>query len=148
MTGETAIRALTRADAGAAARLHAAMPEPWSAEDWTGFLQDPVVQGLGAFAGDVLVGAVLLRSVAGESEILTIVVAPDRRRCGVGGKLLASALDGSTKSGEKIAFLEVAVDNSAAISLYRRSGFVEIGRRRGYYRRSDGAVDALLMRRG
>jgi ribosomal-protein-alanine N-acetyltransferase len=148
MTRDTTIRPLTEADAGAAAHLHAAMPEPWNAADWAGFLNEPIVLGLGAFDGDVLVGAVLARAVAGESEILTIVVATDRRRGGVGRKLLESALAESVKVGAQSAFLEVVVDNVAAISLYRNAGFVEIGRRRGYYRRSGGAVDALLMRRG
>ncbi len=147
MSPDITVRRLAIADAPAAARLHAAMPEPWSAVDWIGFLQDPIVLGLGAFAGEAMIGAALLRSVADESEVLTIVVAPDRRRCGVGGELLAAALEETARSGAKTAFLEVSIDNSAAISLYRKAGFVEIGRRRGYYRRTGGAVDALLMRR-
>ena len=39
--------------------------------------------------------------------------------------------------------LEVAEDNAAARSLYRKLGYEESGRRRGYY--SGG--DAILMRR-
>lgn len=147
MSPDMSVRRLGRGDAPAAARLHAVMPEPWSDVDWTGFLREPIVLGLGAFADDVLIAAALLRSVAGESEVLTIVVAPDRRRGGVGRELLAAALEETARSGAKTAFLEVATDNFAAISLYRSLGFVEIGRRRGYYRRSGGAVDALLMRR-
>jgi [ribosomal protein S18]-alanine N-acetyltransferase len=42
-------------------------------------------------------------------------------------------------------FLEVRVSNAAAIALYRASGFVEIGRRRGYYQNTNGREDALLM---
>jgi ribosomal-protein-alanine N-acetyltransferase len=45
-------------------------------------------------------------------------------------------------------FLEVAVDNAAAIGLYRAAGFTEAGRRRGYYTKTEDArVDALIMRR-
>jgi ribosomal-protein-alanine N-acetyltransferase len=43
--------------------------------------------------------------------------------------------------------LEVAVDNAAALRLYRRAGFAEAGRRRGYYERPGGRVDALVLTR-
>ena len=39
-------------------------------------------------------------------------------------------------------FLEVRDSNGAARRLYRRAGFQEIGRRRGYYPGPDGAEDA------
>ena len=40
-------------------------------------------------------------------------------------------------------FLEVAIGNAAALALYRREGFIEVGRRRHYY--SDSS-DALVLR--
>jgi ribosomal-protein-alanine N-acetyltransferase len=40
-------------------------------------------------------------------------------------------------------FLEVATGNSPALELYRRIGFVEVGRRRRYYADSS---DALVLR--
>ena len=43
-------------------------------------------------------------------------------------------------------FLEVADDNAAARALYARAGFVEAGRRPGYYAGADGERrDALLL---
>ena len=46
-----------------------------------------------------------------------------------------------------ITFLEMRADNDAAY-LYKRSGFVECGRRRDYYRGGDGKLrDAITMRR-
>jgi ribosomal-protein-alanine N-acetyltransferase len=39
--------------------------------------------------------------------------------------------------------LEVRISNRAAIALYERAGFVQDGRRRGYYR--DPEEDAVLM---
>ena len=42
--------------------------------------------------------------------------------------------------------LEVRVSNEAAISLYRRKGFLEHGIRPGYY--SDNGEDAIIMWRG
>jgi ribosomal-protein-alanine N-acetyltransferase len=40
-------------------------------------------------------------------------------------------------------FLEVATGNTAALALYRREGFVEVGRRCRYYADSS---DALVLR--
>ena len=40
-------------------------------------------------------------------------------------------------------FLEVATGNAAALALYARAGFVEVGRRRRYY--AD-LADALVLR--
>ena len=45
-------------------------------------------------------------------------------------------------------WLEVAVDNAAAVALYEKAGFETTGRRPRYYARPSGErVDALLMRR-
>jgi ribosomal-protein-alanine N-acetyltransferase len=148
MNGRPAARRLAGADAGDLADLHAsALPDPWDAASWVGFLSEPTCAVLGVRDDRRLVGAMLIRTAGGESEILTIAVAPDARRQGHATGLLSAALDEAANRGAATAFLEVAVDNPAAVALYRRAGFVEIGRRRGYYRRRQGAADALIMRR-
>ncbi len=88
----------------------------------------------------------MARSVAGEGEILTISVAPDYRRQGFGAQLLTATLGWFEKSAAEVIFLEVACGNRAAIALYRRFGFCETGRRKGYTIGQDGATeDALRM---
>ncbi len=47
------------------------------------------------------------------------------------------------ESGAEAMQLEVRASNGAAIGLYQRLGFVEQGRRKGYY--SAPAEDAVLM---
>ena len=59
--------------------------------------------------------------------------------------MLAALYDVARERGAQEMFLEVRVDNDSAISLYLDEGFVEVGRRRGYYDR--GRVDAVVMRR-
>lgn len=119
-------------------------PPPWDAAAFAGFLADPLVFAL--VEGDA--GFLLGRAVAGEAEVLTLAVAPESRRRGLGRKLVARFLYQARLRGAETAFLEVAADNAAAQALYVRAGFAESGRRRGYYRRPDGgALDALVMQR-
>ncbi|UEM21183.1 GNAT family N-acetyltransferase [Skermanella mucosa] len=92
------------------------------------------------------VGFVLARVAAGEGEIITIGIDSAARRAGAGGALLDAAADTARDCGAESLFLEVAEDNNPALRLYRRRGFLEIGRRPNYYRRIDGAVAAIVMK--
>jgi ribosomal-protein-alanine N-acetyltransferase len=119
-------------------------PPPWDAATFGGFLGDP----LAFLLVEADAGFVLGRAVAGEAELLTLAVAPEARRRGLGRKLVARFLYQARLRGAATAFLEVAEDNGPAQALYRRAGFAESGRRRGYYRRPDGSrLDALVLRR-
>ncbi|TCT11970.1 ribosomal-protein-alanine N-acetyltransferase [Tepidamorphus gemmatus] len=141
-------RRLAPGDAAEAARLHAAaMTEPWGADAWQSLLADPAVTGFGVGESWRLAGALLLRSVLDEAEILMLCVAPEARRRGLGRALVAAALETAARNGARRVYLEVAVDNAAALSLYGSIGFREAGRRKGYYRRPAGRVDALLLAR-
>ena len=78
----------------------------------------------------------------GELEVQNVATAPAHRRCGAGKALVAAALSAAREEGTQHAFLEVRAGNLPAITLYRRFGFIESGRRPRYY--PDGE-DALLM---
>ena len=129
------------------AALHArcfTLPRPWSAAEFAGFLSDPLAFLL--VEGDA--GFLLGRAVAGEAELLTLAVAPEARRRGLGRKLVARFLYQARLRGAVTAFLEVADTNTGARALYAASGFAESGRRKGYYRDGNGAaVDAVVMSR-
>jgi ribosomal-protein-alanine N-acetyltransferase len=88
-------------------------------------------------------GMILARVAADEAEILTLAVAPEQRRGGVGSALLSAAMDRAAERGAVRMFLEVAVTNDAARALYSAHGFTEAGLRRQYY--TDG-TDALILR--
>jgi ribosomal-protein-alanine N-acetyltransferase len=84
--------------------------------------------------------------VAGDSaELLTVGVVPAARRRGLARRMLADLYEAARTRGAVELFLEVRVDNTSAIALYEREGFVDVGRRRGYY--AGGRVDALVMRK-
>lgn len=134
---------MTPSDAAEAARLHAlAFPpgEAWGPDAIRLMLEMP-----GAF-GVMRVGQgfILARVAADEAEVLTLAVAPDARRQGVGGALLADAMAGAVARGAGAMFLEVSDRNAAARALYAGAGFEEMGRRKRYY--GDGA-DAVVMKR-
>lgn len=136
---------MTREAAEQAARLAAlhaaAFDTPWSVTAFSDLLDQA-----GVFAVETADGFILMRAVADEAEILTLAVHPDARRGGQGVRLVAEGAALASVRGADRIFLEVAEDNVAARSLYRRTGFVETGRRPRYYSRSDGSrVDALLF---
>ncbi|MBL9052134.1 MAG: GNAT family N-acetyltransferase [Tabrizicola sp.] len=131
----------------ALASLHARCfktPPPWSAADFAGFLGDQLAFLL--VEGDA--GFLLGRAVAGEAELLTLAVAPEARRRGLGRKLVARFLYQAQLRGAGKAFLEVSVENVAAIALYESAGFSRSGLRPGYYRDAAGRrSDALVLAR-
>jgi len=80
--------------------------------------------------------------VVDEAHICTLAVKPEWRGKGLGELILYSLLELALRLGAKIASLEVRVSNKVAQNLYRKYGFEEVGKRKGYY--SDGE-DALIM---
>jgi [ribosomal protein S18]-alanine N-acetyltransferase len=79
-----------------------------------------------------------------EAHIATIGVTGAAQGRGIGARLLDTLLaEADTRS--RVVLLEVRADNELAQGLYRRRGFTEIGRRRGYYQPSN--ADAVVMRR-
>lgn len=130
------------ADPARLAAIHAeAFAAPWDAAALAELLASP-----GVFAVAEADGFILIRVVVDEAEILTLAVRPSARRAGLGGRLVEAAVMRAAALGAERMFLEVAEGNAAARALYARSGFVEMGRRRGYYQHTDGGrEDALTL---
>lgn len=81
-----------------------------------------------------------------QAEILTLAVIPEVRRKHLAEKLLLGAHKVLADQGVKKLFLEVAEDNEAALALYRKLGYAETSRRKGYYKQENGnTTDALVM---
>ncbi|SDE30468.1 [SSU ribosomal protein S18P]-alanine acetyltransferase [Blastococcus fimeti] len=79
-----------------------------------------------------------------EAHVATIGVTGSRQGEGIGAQLL-DALLAEADRRSPVVLLEVRADNEHAQELYRRRGFAEIGRRRGYYQPS--GTDAVVMKR-
>ena len=117
---------------------------PWSAAEFTKLTAKPDVITI----FDENRGLLLAQTVAPETEILTLAVAPEQRRKGIAGGLVEKLFRHEKALRLERCFLEVATDNAAAVALYAKLGFTEVGRRSGYYARRGGkAVDALIMAR-
>ncbi len=82
-------------------------------------------------------------AAAGEAHIVSIGVRTEYRGLGLGEALLLAAIERAIESGLGKVTLEVRVSNHVAQNLYKKYGFMERGRRRGYY--TDNREDALIM---
>ncbi|ABI78172.1 ribosomal-protein-alanine acetyltransferase [Hyphomonas neptunium ATCC 15444] len=143
------LRPLARADATAAAALHAmCFPDPWSVKSFEETFEDEAVRAHGFWLGEQLVSFAMTKEVAGEADLLTIATDPARRLHGYAAQLIGALIVELEGAGITRMTLEVAEDNRAARQLYVRFGFTEDGRRRRYYEAGrDTPVDAVLMSR-
>lgn len=116
----------------------------WNKEQFRKGLAAGVFHVLGALEGRGLAAYLAYSVVKGEMEILNLAVDPDRRRRGVATRLLAAMLEDCRRRGVRTGFLEVKESNTAAIDLYRKFGFNQLGVRKNYY--PDTREDALVFR--
>ncbi len=94
-----------------------------------------------------VIGYFVMSIGAGEAHILNLCVQPEFQRRGIGGVLLDRIFDLAQEHLARSIFLEVRPSNKAAIHLYHREGFQEVGTRRDYYPASNGRENALILER-
>lgn len=92
-------------------------------------------------------GYAVMMVVMDEAHLLNIGVARAQQGKGYGKFLLDHVRDEALRAGAVQLFLEVRPSNEAALAMYRKRGFAEVARRKGYYPARGGREDALIMRR-
>lgn len=118
-------------------------PRPWTRRHFEDEMESPGSRPVVAVGGVAQVaGYLCLKEILDEAEILDVAVHPDWRGLGVGRLLVDWAIGHCRERNLALLCLEVRVGNLEAISLYRRFGFLEVGRRKNYYENGD---DAILM---
>lgn len=91
--------------------------------------------------GGAAAGIISAVYCCGVCEIMNLAVAPEFRRKGAAGKLLRELEKTVISLGGEKTVLEAAEDNTAALRLYERCGYLPVGRRKGFYK----GTDAILM---
>ena len=138
------------ADAKNLARLHgSAFFHGWSESELAAYISTPHKTPLyvACDARRRIAGFMILQLASVEAELLSIVISPGWRSKGLGAALLRAGFDDLLTTPIERMFLEVDDANEAALKLYRRFGFAEVGKREGYYPLKDGTpATALVMR--
>ena len=119
--------------------------DPWSEKSIISELDNPLSCWLVAVSGEQVVGYVGSQTVLDGSDMMNIAVSPDFRRKGIAESLIEALISFLHERGSRCLILEVRASNVPAIALYEKLGFLEIGRRRNYYRNPK--EDALILRK-
>lgn len=147
-SGNLTFEAAGTAAAEVLAELHGeAFQSGWSAAEFQSLLNVPGTSATIALDRGRPTGLLLTRQAGDEAEIITIGTRPADQRKGIALQLLSTHLSNLTHLAVRRVFLEVAVSNAAAQSLYRKLGFREVARRKGYYTRAGGREDAIVLSR-
>ena len=121
---------------------------PWGRRSFEGELScqnacSYVVKSAQADKGEQIFAYAFLRRVVDELHVLKIAVTPAQRGRGLAKWFLNHCFTMAAQQGANSVYLEVRLSNIAAIKLYEKLGFREIGRRPNYY--PDSKEDALVM---
>lgn len=118
---------------------------------WTrGNFADSLAAGHGAWLAlehGQMIGYAVMMQVLDEAHLLNITVVPELQRKGRGSALLQHLFSLARVRSATRMLLEVRPGNVSGQALYRRHGFLEIGRRRDYYPAHQGREDAIVMAR-
>jgi len=122
-------------------------PHPWSRANFV----DSLASGYDAWVlrepGGALAGYFLLMYALDEAHLLDVAVAARHHGTGLGRHLLDRIAARAREQDMASILLEVRPSNVRALQVYRRYGYAEIGRRKGYYPAHEGRrEDAIVMR--
>ena len=119
--------------------------DPWSENSIASELSNPLSFWLVALDGERVVGYIGSQTVIDESDVLNVAVTPEYRRQGIAQQLIEELSGELRARNVRMLTLEVRVSNDAAIALYEKLGFRQVGRRKNYY--FNPKEDAWILRK-
>jgi len=130
----------------AAERSGIATEPPVDVEERAALFARTAAGSVVALAGGQLVGFIHVEASRHGFGEFGMLVDRGWRGRGVGSALVQASIGWARDQGLHKLCLEVFAHNAAAIALYRKSGFVEEGRRIRHYRRANGELwDSIVM---
>jgi ribosomal-protein-alanine N-acetyltransferase len=145
------IRAMKAADIERVVEIAAGLEQAphWPRRVYEGVLENTSARRIAlvaeALPGGAAAGMIVASWTAPEAELETIAVTASAQRRGVGRQLIGALEIALRQEGVSELNLEVRASNGKAIAFYGSVGFLESGRRRGYY--AEPVEDAVLMRK-
>ena len=119
----------------------------WSSGVFADLIVKPHHRIYALLAADTVASFIVLSVAAGEGEILTLATDPAQQKQGHARALLDHVIAALRAENAEALYLEVAVDNAAALALYQGCEFVRAGLRKAYYSRKSGVpVDGHILR--
>jgi [ribosomal protein S18]-alanine N-acetyltransferase len=119
---------------------------PWTPGNFSDALNSGYLCKVAELDGD-MVGYAVMMPALDEVQLLDIGIVAEQQGRGLGGELLQRMMRLARGLGMRRILLEVRPSNVAALALYSKYGFREIGLRHGYYSAEDEREDAIVMER-
>ena len=118
-------------------------PSPWSESDiLTALTSGARLRCLGLFEDGCLAGWGCFAAGLEEAHLLSVAIAPGKRRRGLGRSLMQALMQAASDAGCRYMELECRRGNTPAQNLYASLGFLKVGTRPHYY--TDTGEDALI----
>ncbi len=106
---------------------------PWNISHFTSVIKSPHMDIYGYFEADLMAGYIVLYRLSKVLVIANLAVSHEYRAKGIGTALLVYGLEFGRTNHCNYSILDVRQSNEKAVSLYRKEGYVIIGRNKGYY---------------
>lgn len=135
---------LTEADVEEVSRIEEeSFSMPWKPSDFMDMIRLDYAYYIVAKLDGKPIGCCGVRNMCGDGEITNVVISKDYRKRGYGERMFEYLLESSKPRGVVNFTLEVRCSNKAAISMYKKFGFVEEGIRPNFYEKPQ--EDGLIM---
>lgn len=118
------------------------LKSPWSKKMFEEELKSKTAMYKVIIENEKVVAYMGMHCVCGEGHITNIAVHPDYRRKNMASALINDFILHARQNHFEFLTLEVRKSNEAAINLYSKFGFKEVGVRKKYYEQKE---DAILM---